>query len=51
VKWYEWDYVIVLKNPDAQKKPKAMKIDKALDLLLSIFRIEDNDNEMVRKTQ
>ncbi len=50
IKWYQWDYVIAIKNPDAQKKPKKMKYNKALDLLLSIFRIEDKENDIERKT-
>ena len=41
----------MLNNPDKQKKPKMVKVTKALNLLMKIFPVEENDNELERQNQ
>ena len=49
IQFWQWDMFMVLRNPDAQKKQKMWRHNRCLDVLLNIFKMEDHEDEMVRK--
>ena len=49
MEFWEWDVCMVFKNPDAQSSAKKMKTEKALSMIMGMFKAMERKDELEKK--